>query len=1048
MTRWQCTDRLGNPGTCSFTSAFLSPHTTPSPPFTLLYTMSARRQASSTSLSKFARGADPALMDRTTDYCNAFWGMGDGGVDVLFARMRGAARTMEELRSFWKERAVVEEEYAKRLGKLAKVPLGRDEIGDLRNSLDTIKTETEKQAGAHLNLAHQIRNSLEGLTATFVAKQQHHKKLYQGAVEKEFKAKQTQEGYVIKARDKYENDCLRINSYTAQLGLVQGKDAERIHLKLERAQQTVAQNERDFANFTRALGETVGKWESAWRTFCDSCQDLEDDRLEFTKNNMWAYANAVSSVCVLDDESCEHIRLTLEEMEPEKDQENFVRNYGTGNQIPDPPIFVNFTDPNAIPSASARHTFRIASFERSTQRVPTEDYASQPAPQPDPAEIVTTNIAGRGAGAGGVTPATTGTQSSPAPYAAAGSSSGISAGQVHQPQPHAATEHNDRASMMMAANHLTPSSQQSPTNYVNGSLSRATTTASKPSPHRVAPPREDPPAEETYMRIGENAYRVDAHKDPSQPGPSRASATPSGFDPLAKQMEDLQLAAATVRRKSTRRTTVDMSHPTSQPVQQQQALAPRPSSMGPGSILPPMHQISRSPSPGPGRDYQQSADSVVGSHPAASRPASPNPAPITAAFMRPSSTVPPGAEMITDVLSDYHQSLPGERKSVSRSNSRRSSYVGPGHMSNPSQSSQMSAGHNLGRPPSTGFAGVGSMSRSSSPQPMAMGPARTPSPGLAMAMVPVNRAPSPGPAYRQSLVAPGSSINRQGSTSPNPVGIAIDSTGRVTHDDMAMRYHHQQQIQARQPSPQPRQRQSMQSSGFAPISQHQQPQQQQPQQPQLTGPQRRLSYMGPAAITAPPPPPIQQAYNSYQQPPPQQHQQQLSGFAPSQQSFASNAYQQQQQQQPYQQLQQQQQPVYNGQGLQRGPSTNNYYADPRQQLVRANHQPPPQQQQQQIQAPPPQPQQQQLVRVPPIQQQRTPSPAGRQRTSDGKWIQFYVRALFDYRATIEEEFDFQEGDIIAVTETPEDGWWHGELLDDARRVPGKSVFPSNFTVMF
>jgi hypothetical protein len=54
---------------------------------------------------------------------------------------------MEELKNFWKERCIlisftlsscfltcprrsaIEEEYAKRLGKLAKVPLGRDEIG-------------------------------------------------------------------------------------------------------------------------------------------------------------------------------------------------------------------------------------------------------------------------------------------------------------------------------------------------------------------------------------------------------------------------------------------------------------------------------------------------------------------------------------------------------------------------------------------------------------------------------------------------------------------------------------------------------------------------------------------------------------------------------------------------------------------------------------------------------------------------------------------------------------------------------------------------------
>lgn len=87
------------------------------------------RQPSTTSLSKFARVHSPDLSNRSLDFCNAFWGAGDVGVDVLFARMRGAARTVEEVKAFWKERASIEEDYAKRMSKLAKTALGRDEIG-------------------------------------------------------------------------------------------------------------------------------------------------------------------------------------------------------------------------------------------------------------------------------------------------------------------------------------------------------------------------------------------------------------------------------------------------------------------------------------------------------------------------------------------------------------------------------------------------------------------------------------------------------------------------------------------------------------------------------------------------------------------------------------------------------------------------------------------------------------------------------------------------------------------------------------------------------
>jgi hypothetical protein len=53
-----------------------------------------------------------------------------------------------------------------------------------------------------------------------------------------------------------------------------------------------------------------------------------------------------------------------------------------------------------------------------------------------------------------------------------------------------------------------------------------------------------------------------------------------------------------------------------------------------------------------------------------------------------------------------------------------------------------------------------------------------------------------------------------------------------------------------------------------------------------------------------------------------------------------------------------------------------------------------------------------------------------------------VQALYDYAATIDEEFSFQAGDIIAVFQTDPDGWWQGELLDEDRKQIGGNTFPS------
>ncbi|RIA94592.1 hypothetical protein C1645_548873 [Glomus cerebriforme] len=67
----------------------------------------------------------------------------------------------------------------------------------------------------------------------------------------------------------------------------------------------------------------------------------------------------------------------------------------------------------------------------------------------------------------------------------------------------------------------------------------------------------------------------------------------------------------------------------------------------------------------------------------------------------------------------------------------------------------------------------------------------------------------------------------------------------------------------------------------------------------------------------------------------------------------------------------------------------------------------------------------------------------RQRTEDGKPIEFYVKALYDYQKTIPEEISFTAGDIIAVLNTHSDGWWEGEILDESRKSRG--LFPSNYT---
>lgn len=115
-------------------------------------------------------GGVPEDLDDT--WSNQFWsgpeapGV-DGGVDVVLGRLKGGTRTLEDLRAFYKERASIEEDYAKRLTRLSRQTLGKDEGGSMRMSLDRVRQETAKAADAHDKLAHMMRTSLEAKSKEF-----------------------------------------------------------------------------------------------------------------------------------------------------------------------------------------------------------------------------------------------------------------------------------------------------------------------------------------------------------------------------------------------------------------------------------------------------------------------------------------------------------------------------------------------------------------------------------------------------------------------------------------------------------------------------------------------------------------------------------------------------------------------------------------------------------------------------------------------------------------------------------------------------------------
>lgn len=88
-------------------------------------------------------------------------GVHDAGFVVLADRMTEAKTTNEEIRLFYKERVSIEEDYARRLNKLALSSLGTQELGSLRAAIKAVQSETAAMAAAHASNAAQLRCDLE-----------------------------------------------------------------------------------------------------------------------------------------------------------------------------------------------------------------------------------------------------------------------------------------------------------------------------------------------------------------------------------------------------------------------------------------------------------------------------------------------------------------------------------------------------------------------------------------------------------------------------------------------------------------------------------------------------------------------------------------------------------------------------------------------------------------------------------------------------------------------------------------------------------------------
>jgi len=105
-------------------------------------------------------------------------------------------------------RSSLEDDYARKLLALSRKPLGSQETGTLRASLDVLRGEVEQTGKAHQVIAGQMKTELEEPLAAFAGALKERRKIVQGGIEKLLKVKVQQTQHVNKVRDSHIHECI------------------------------------------------------------------------------------------------------------------------------------------------------------------------------------------------------------------------------------------------------------------------------------------------------------------------------------------------------------------------------------------------------------------------------------------------------------------------------------------------------------------------------------------------------------------------------------------------------------------------------------------------------------------------------------------------------------------------------------------------------------------------------------------------------------------------------------------------------------------------
>ncbi|KAG2223234.1 hypothetical protein INT45_006115 [Circinella minor] len=249
-----------------------------------------------------------------------FWANDNTALNNILERLLKSKRTCETILKI----AQIEQDYGERLLKLSQIRLSENEepSSTFAETLHSIPTATEAAARAHIDLAQQIHHLLETPLSAFIKEQKTVRKSTMAEIDK-----------IQNLRYMHLDNVKRIKEKTATV-------------------------DQEYKLSVGILESVANNWVEEWKKSCNTFQELEEKRLSYLSGTLLAYANMISNVYTIDDQSCDRIRGGLDNLNIPADIYAFIQSKGTGSTVPEIPKYTCHHDFEQIPEPSVQTTPR------------------------------------------------------------------------------------------------------------------------------------------------------------------------------------------------------------------------------------------------------------------------------------------------------------------------------------------------------------------------------------------------------------------------------------------------------------------------------------------------------------------------------------------------------------------------------------------------------------------------------------------------------------------------------------------------------------------